>query len=360
MSDEDDVGRIDRRPARSGKVGYSDPVVLHETSRSRVVFVPFFVQQSDHTELAVKLVTYRKASPPENWLEVEEKSLSLPEPATRQLLKALREHFAVAQESANGSYIFLPVHEGNAEFGEHNPEDVATALLKVLGRADILHHLSGTDLTNELANALRGAIRLSEMRSAVSKLRQLLDDGEADEQAYQTWCTEHTWAFGNAYIMRDEVREISPGDHLDILLPTVISGYRDIVELKRPDMVVLLYDPTHRNYYFSAEVSKAIGQCHRYLDVLHEEATKGLRDHPEIVAYHPRATIVIGRSRDWSEDKLRALHGLNRRLSGIAIMTYDHLLAQGERLIEMISSEEEQEQSSNDSLEYLGEDPFGF
>ncbi len=120
------------------------------------------------------------------------------------------------------------------------------------------------------------------------------------------------------------------------MLPGVIAGYRDIVELKRPDMSVLFNDEAHKNFYFSADVSKAIGQCHRYLDVLHEAAAKGLRDHPEIVAYHPRAIVVIGRSRDWKEDRLRALHGLNRRLSGITVMTYDHLLAQGERLLEIL------------------------
>lgn len=46
---------------------------------------------------------------------------------------------------------------------------------------------------------------------------------------------------------------------------------------------------------------------------------------------------MIGRSKGWSENKLRALHGLNRRLSGVMIMTYDHLLAQGERLIETLN-----------------------
>ncbi|MGV7174253.1 hypothetical protein [Xanthomonas axonopodis] len=60
-------------------------------------------------------------------------------------------------------------------------------------------------------------------------------------------------------------------------------------------------------------------------------------DHKEVVAYHPRATIVIGRSHDWSAEQQRSLHGLNRRLHGISVMTYDHLLAQGERLLEMMS-----------------------
>jgi hypothetical protein len=105
-------------------------------------------------------------------------------------------------------------------------------------------------------------------------------------------------------------------------------------------MPVMYYDQSHRNYYFSADVSKAIGQVHRYLDVLHDEGAGGLQDHPEIVAYHPRGIIVIGRSQGWQSDQRRALHGLNSRLNGITVMTYDHLLAQGERLIEVLSAEQ--------------------
>jgi len=42
----------------------------------------------------------------------------------------------------------------------------------------------------------------------------------------------------------------------------------------------------------------------------------------------------------WDEDKLKALHGLNRRLSGIMVKTYDQLLAQGQRLVDMLISPE--------------------
>lgn len=46
---------------------------------------------------------------------------------------------------------------------------------------------------------------------------------------------------------------------------------------------------------------------------------------------------MIGRSAEWEHDKLKTLHGLNGRLSGITVMTYDQLLAQGKRLVEMLS-----------------------
>lgn len=339
MADDREVTTIHRRTAQSGRISYGDAVLLHETTRRRMTLVPFFIHRTAGTELAIKLITHVKGEPPMDWTVREEKSLSLPETAARQLLRGLREHFAVAETDDDGNYIVIRVSEGTAQLGAHDPQAVAGALMKVLSSNEIVGHLAGAELSDELVSALRGAIRLSEMRRAVAQLRSHLECGETSEQVYQRWCETHTWAFGNAYVMRDEIREISPGDHLDLLLPTVISGYRDIVELKRPDMKVLQWDDQHRNYYFSADVSRAIGQCHRYLDVLHEVAASGLRDHPEIVAYHPRAIVVIGRSAGWPTDQLRALHGLNRRLAGVTVLAYDQLLAQGERLVEMISAQ---------------------
>jgi hypothetical protein len=152
------------------------------------------------------------------------------------------------------------------------------------------------------------------------------------------WCEKHSWAFGNVYAMRDDVREIALGDSVDGLLALTGNGLRDIFELKRPDMHAILLDKTHKSYHWSSDASKAIGQCHRYLDALHEGASRGLRDHPEIAAYHPRAIIVLGRSNDWQSDKLRALHGLNARLHSISVMTYDQLLAQAMQLLSSLSS----------------------
>lgn len=333
---DDKPHAIHRRPAQSGKVSYGDAVVLHETSRSRVTLVPFFIQHTDHTELSVKITTYKKKPPPEEWAVVQEKALSLNEQATRRLLSALQDHLQVAREDEDGRFLLLRLDEAPTQIAGHDPAAVAGALTKALSQDAVVEHLKDAKLSTELTAAFRSAIRLREMRSAVAQLREYLNNGEADEKVYQKWCKQHTWAFGNAYVLPDDVRNISTGDQLDLLLPSVIAGYRDIVELKRPDKTVLQYDSTHKNYYFSADVSKAVGQCHRYLDVLHEEAGKGLRDNTDIVAYHPRAVIVIGRSAGWQDEQHKAMHGLNRRLSSIRVMTYDHLLAQGERLLEML------------------------
>jgi len=319
---------------------------------SQATSSPVYVPRSDGHELAIKITTYKKAEPPNDWALVEKKSISLNEAASRQLLAGIREHLRLAAEAEDGNYLVIRVTEGTAQLGEHDPKAVASALAKVLSSQEIVKHLSKTELSTELVSAFRGAIRLSEMRAAVAQLREHLEAGENSEQTYQDWCQRHSWAFGSAYVVRDAVRDISARDRLDMLLPTVISGYRDIVELKRPDMVVLRYDDDHHNHYFSADVAKAIGQCHRYLDILHDAAAKGLQDHPEIVAYHPRAIIVIGRSKGWPTDTLRALHGLNCRLAGLTVMTYDQLLAQGERLVEMLSHQSDTESGEIEDTEF--------
>ncbi len=332
------MNTIRRRPARSGRVSYSDPLILHETNKRRIVLVPFFIKHdSGQPELAAKVVTYLKN--PFGFIESQEKSVTLQEPAARLLLKHLSDHLAVASESEDGNYILLRIAEGTAHFGHHDLAVIAATLTKALSQSEIVQHLQRTELSSQLVSALKSAIRLNEMRAATAQLRNMLDSDVTEELAYQHWCDQHIWAFGNAYVLKDSVREITPSDHIDIMLSTIMAGYREIIELKRPDMDVLQYDSRHRNFYFSSELSKAIGQYHRYLDVLHEVAAEGLRDHPEIVAYHPRATIVIGRSSDWNKSKLRALHGFNQRLSGISVMTYDHLLHQGERLVQLFNAE---------------------
>ena len=346
-----EVQKVVRKTASSGKVDYAPPVVLNETSKSKLQALAWFIPHSDgRTTFSLKLEGLVK-SKGQPFIEDKTKTLTLSETSSLQLLKYLQTHLPLAAQSETGEFILIRVANGGANLTGHDPQELVGALTKVLSQSELLGHLSSTELTHELSTALRGSIRLSEMRSAVAELRSNLTRGEAVEQTYQAWCEKHCWAFGSAYVVRDEVRGITTGDNLDLMLPNVIAGYRDIVELKRPDKDVLLYDAAHKNHYFSADVSRAIGQCHRYLDLLHEAARHGLLDHKEVVAYHPRATIVIGRSNEWSDEQQRALHGLNQRMHGISVMTYDHLLAQGERLIEMMSpsdGDEDAETSADD------------
>lgn len=332
-----------RKLASSGNVEYGNPVILHESSKSKIVLVPFYIPHSDHTGLKLKIVTYRKASPPLDWVDVEKNSVLLDEEATLLLLDELPRLKAVSAEDNVGEYITIRVEDGTASLEGLDPDAVTSAILNVLSKKEVASHLAGRKLDRELVKALQYSVRLSEMESAVAELREMLDGGISAEQSYQSWCEKHPWAFGNQFVIFDSVRSISPQDQVDLLVPRIAAGCRDIIELKRPDMEVISYDKTHRDYFFSREASMAIGQCHRYLDVFVEVASSGLLGNKSIVAYHPEATIVIGRSAGWNDEKIKALQGLNSRLSGIKIITYDYLLAQGESLVRYLSSTAQQD-----------------
>lgn len=326
MADE-----IHRRQARSEIVDYSDPVEIHDSSRLRIELVPFYIGNS----FAAKIIRYDKRN---GW---EQTAISIQSPAVRRLHEALSEHLAIAEED-RGSYLVVRTDGSVADIGDLDLETIARAIGQLLETEGVPQQLSRLDLGAELLRALRTELRLRELRDAVAELANHLRQGTANESTYQQWCESHSWAFGNAYVVNDSLRRISATDQVDLLLPRHLGGFRDLIELKRPDATVLNWDESHSNHYWSADASRALGQCHRYLDVLHSEVGEGgLRDSPEVVAYHPRATIVMGRSHDWDETRHKALHGLNRRLSDISIITYDHLLAQARRTLELMESDEE-------------------
>jgi hypothetical protein len=333
------VSSVTRQTARSG-VGYATKdVELHATTRRRILLRPWYIpHKTKEHALACKILDQEWRGG--FWQDKAE--VNLDDEATQRLRNALDQHSAVARSGETGKLLLIRssgiVPSNEAEAGE-----LMRAVLGLLGRADVLAQFAHEDLAEEMVSALRGSLRLQQLRQAIGQLRDMLEQGIVAESAYQEWCQRHAWAFGNAHTVPDQIRRVTRTDDVDLLLPRVLTGFRDIVELKRPDHPVLVQDRGRNTIFWSAEVSQAIGQCHEYVDNLHQDAQAGLRGRPEIVAYHPRATIVIGRSQDWPEPAYRTLAGLNQRLVGISIMTYDQLLAQGDELIRVFTAEVEAE-----------------
>lgn len=329
---------VNKKAAKSNNnIEYCEPSVIHDSREKRIEICPFFIKHTDpnaERDLALKITSYRK----NKMIPIQEAEINLNKDAVNQLYSKISELFELKKVPENGNFFVIKLGtDQQVDLSGLNSADVAKAIISVLENDDIIKNIDAVDFSDDLAYAFRHSIRIKSLIKAMTDLEYALKtiDGE---QYYQDWCEKNGWIFGNQYVMKDDVRSISRNDNVDLLATSVISGYRDIIELKKPSFTVLNYDASHESYYFTADVSKAIGQCHRYLDVFSEEAANGLRDNREIVAYHPRATIVVGRSNDWNDDMHKALHGLNSRLRGIYILTYDHLLLQGKRLIDILES----------------------
>lgn len=324
-------------------VELGETTILHTSSKSEISLTPFFIKHSDPSrerDLYIKITRSKKAS----GITVPECEINIKETGLILLRDKINELLALKKIPENGNFLLVRLgDEQQVDLSGLDTTDVAKALISVLENDDIIEHIDAIDFSDDLAFAFRNSIKIKSLIKAMDELEAALEI-ESSEQFYQDWCDRNGWIFGNQYVMKDGERRISRNDNVDLLATSVISGFRDIIELKKPSFSVLNFDASHDSYYFTADVSKAIGQCHRYLDVFSEEAANGLRDNREIVAYHPRATIVVGRSNDWCEDQHRALHGLNSRMNGITILTYDHLLQQGRRLISILQNKTEIEE----------------
>jgi Domain of unknown function (DUF4263) len=332
---------VSKRHAQTSNIDYSTPVPIRDTRETLFSALRWFIPHSDgHQNLAVKLSKARKRQIGRS----REWEITLNEEEARRLLDVIQQGLAMTSTAASGDYLVIRLDDLDEELTV-DTEALAGRLSRVLNHPRVLAQLKAEDFGEELLDALGGAVRVRSLRLAVDELRRLLEEGVSDEKVYQGWCKRHGWAFGTAYADPDDTRRIALGDEVDFLLASTFNGLRDVSELKRPNHEVLRFDEDRRSFFWAPEVAKAIGQCHRYLDALHEAARNGLRDHPQIRAYHPRATVVVGRSDAWSPDWLEALHGLNGRLHGITVMTYDQLLAQAGRLLEILQEENDRDVS---------------
>lgn len=323
---------VAKKAGSHGRVGTIEPVVLRETSRMLITALAWLIQRSSgDIEMNLKLTQERRSG---GLPTGEPVNITLRPAEVDALHGALHDFLNLAGES-EGDYLVVPL----VPDPRRDSEDTAKKLLAVLGQPGVPGELARLHLAPDIAAALHGAAKVAELRAAVRALHGHLDSGDNLEAVYQTWCERHSWAFGNAYVAHDEVRTVAVGDSVDLLMRSSVNGLRDVIELKRPNMPVLSWDRSHKCWHWTRDVTLAIAQCHRYLDVLHDQLRKGLRDHPEIVAYHPHAYIVIGRSADWSEAQQQGLHGLNARLHSITVMTYDHLLARAEAVLSALEEE---------------------
>ncbi|WP_181849606.1 Shedu anti-phage system protein SduA domain-containing protein [Streptomyces parvulus] len=334
--DQDSPTYFDRRPAASGALSYGDRIIIRDTSQVSIEAVPYFIpHRNSKDELSMKLIRVDKRSG-------ETCQITLNESDLRQLRQGISQALAVAGQDDDGQYLVFRA-DALAQTADSS-EDAVRAVGGALDSHRFARRVAAHANPESLAAAFSAVVRIGELRAAITELRENLDGGVTLEDVYQKWCDRHSWAFGNAYVARDNWRTIGIGDQVDLLMQATASGFRDIFELKRPDMEVLSFDSTHRNWYWASQTSKAIGQCHRYLDNFHRAAEHGIQpDHPEIIAYHPRAVVVIGRSNTWDQSKVKALHGLNSRMHGITVMTYDQLLAQCSVLLGQVHSEQDSE-----------------
>src|SRR5579859_1576193 len=261
--------------------------------------------------------------------------------ATAELLEFLHEAEASA-DVAGGTYLVLPAAEVFDNLDQAQQQTFATILRDIAQSRRIGDLLSAGQLSIEALDNLAAATQHARYKAGLSELREMVagrthrrkKDGSPTtltEHDFQKWFEEHVWVFGTEYIRRINLRAIEPHATVDLILATV-DGFYDVLELKLPDTAVLSYDPSHKTYYWTAEVAKVIAQAAKYLNAIERSADR-IRVDEKVAMIRPRVRIVIGRSSAWSEEQHAAFRRLGATLHGIEIMTYDHVIERAQQLV---------------------------
>lgn len=323
-----------RRFIKSGNVGFPGP----ETIESEVLKDGTFVKKVAQTVLvdhrthgrrveSLTLAEFRKRKKVDPWPQDATSRISLDHEAVRNLLNylLLQKEFLRLQRST--TYTLLT---GASELSDLKPAELS-ALISLVQIAAKRGKLSEV-VTPEAIDNFSAAIQQARYKAAIDQLRGMLADSTLSEEVYRRWFVEHHWVFGTEYLGPEKTTKIGWESKGDIILRSV-DGYQDLIELKLPAVPALNYDQSHNSWYPSAELAKAIAQVIKYFQET-EDARMILAEKEKLPFLKPRARIVIGRSKDWDQDRFDALRRLNASLQNIQIMTYDHLVGSAERMVQ--------------------------
>src|SRR2546426_11210668 len=97
QGDHDGLSTVRRQTARSGLVDYGPPVAVHETGRSKLEFVPYYIpHHNEPPRLAGFLQRSERDAQTGAWSDPV-RVVTFGEEDITRLLRALEEHAAVAQ-----------------------------------------------------------------------------------------------------------------------------------------------------------------------------------------------------------------------------------------------------------------------
>ena len=203
-----------------------------------------------------------------------------------------------------------------------------------------------TDQNPPLAAKLSLAYVYAGRESVVREFAENIGE-KMPEEYWQKLLEKNRWIFGNNYVGIGGERRINIKSTVDHPLITE-DGFLEIVETKRPDFPFwkLKVDGSpflYRDKYLVPyeELQNAIVQGENYImeAELEVDREEYLKNHSGIVPLKPRCLIVHGRSQGWGKNERVAFRIMNDSLHGVSVITFDHLLARAEQVLELFKSE---------------------
>lgn len=284
-----------------------------------------------------------------------------------RILDTLREIRREKNIKSNGHVLnvlgeLFPRYCGESESVEtiYSYED--DKITKILGDDAVLNELSKADI-DTIANAYHTLVEVNEiefrsiglakeskdrneriyLESVIGEFESRLSNTRLSEGDWQRFLQQYILLFNTSYVSAVEKLSVDlRGKYPDFILVNVF-GYLDIYEIKKPSTNLLKHDGSRDNYYWDSEVSKAITQTEKYVQMLMKKAL----DVREIIkekyaldvkVVRPRGYIIAGSSAQLEnqkmEDDFRLLAGA---LKNVDVVLYDELLNNLKNLLDRLS-----------------------
>ena len=246
------------------------------------------------------------------------------------LTESFPDHFTaghVAQSYKKG--IFAEIIK-NAAFDPRllSPEDSAAITKLVTGTS--ASHKSALDIPT--AYEASRDVQLIYLKRLVDEVDSEIVVGH-DESWWQVYFAKNILYFQSNYIRRlEKMNVMVAGTQFPDFAVITSDGYLDVIEIKKPGTQLLKEDTSRHNYYWSADVAKAISQVENYIDnitklsdsichKLHNEQGIDFRIiKPRGIVIAGVATSFVGNSK-MADDFRR----LNEGLKNVKIVPYDEL-----------------------------------
>lgn len=188
----------------------------------------------------------------------------------------------------------------------------------------ILNLINEMDLNDINIDSIVNSAKISK---AINEFETGIKEDKKEREFWQNYFETNKWIFGHENSIVIGKTKLDIDNELDFVVEN-FEGYVDIIEIKNPfKNEFWVKDGSHNNLITINEVNKAIFQVMNYICDLEKRMNEAdLIERLGIKILKPRATIIIGRSNNWDEEKKRALKLLNDSLVNITILTYDMVL----------------------------------
>jgi hypothetical protein len=238
-------------------------------------------------------------------------------------------------------YYAFPTYFTTAPPPAYHPGSLAQLLspgvLKKLSSEDkealttfLPHFISAESISS--INLLKASAEIASLKDLAAELESEIANTHA-EHWWQDYIKGKILIIQQGYIRAIDKMNVAIGNTKfpDFSLVTH-DNYLDILEIKKPNTDILKFDPNRGNYFFDAEISRAVIQVENYLANVERHASdvrSFILDKYKIdlKVVRPRGIILAGDATGLKEQKQKDdFRLLSHGLKHITIVTYDELL----------------------------------